>query len=243
MAVNVVLENDGSVGHDRSTFSAGGALVAARVMPDWLASRIFPFGFCVRRTLVSKIGYNRRVDEVVESAFTVVPDMTPYRPARSVLSSRRAGGFVYLPGRIYSRLEIMVAAALVDSWISDDQFITRSEENKWYAGLRAGMFLDGETLYLLDYPLWSQNWQDRLRQHKLVCPCANPVVILYAEKSREPLAPGTRIRPFPWSATFARGMSSGLKSESLKFVNEPFYCREDHWTKGVYLDAHQEPEA
>jgi hypothetical protein len=239
----VVLENADLVRHDRSSFNPGGALVAARFLPDWIASRIFPFGFCVRRTLVSQIGYNRRVDEVVGAAFTVIPDMTTYRPARSVLSSRRAGGFVYLANRIYSRLEVMVSAALVDCWVSDDQFISRSEENKWYGGLRAGMFLDGETLYMLDYPLWSQNWQDRLRQHRLVCPCANPVVILYAEKVREPLAPGTRIRPFPWSATFARGVSSGLKSESLRFVNDPFYCRETHWTKGVYLDAQQEPEA
>lgn len=228
---------------EMTPFNVAGALAAARAVPEWLATRIFPFGFCIRRTLVSQIRYNRRVDEVVAAAFKTIQGVTDYRPAGFILTSRRSGGFIYSSNRTYSRLEVLVAAALVDSWVSDDQSISRSEENKWYGGLRAGMFLDGETLYLLDYPFWSQNWQDRLRQHKLVCPCANPVVILYAEKAREPLVPGTRIRPFPWSRTFTRGVSNGLKLHFMKFVNYPFYCRETHWTKGVYLDANQEPEA
>jgi hypothetical protein len=239
----MVLENENPSLYDRSDFNPAGALAAARVMPSWLATRIFPFGFCLRRTLVSKIGYNRKADEVIESAFTTISDVTSYRPSGFVLTSRKVCGFIYSSNRVYSRLELLVAAAFVDAWVADDQSISRSEENKWFGGLKAGMFLDGEMLYMLDYPFWSQNWQDRLRQHKLVLPCANPVVILYAEKAREPLAPGTRIRPFPWSRTFTRGVSSGLKSEFLRFVNDPFYCRTTHWSKGVFLDAQQEPEA
>lgn len=237
VGINVVVEDDGVVLHDVSSFNPAGAFVSARFLPDWLSSRLFPFGFCLRRTLVEKIGYNRRVDEVVSAAFSTISEVTAYRPSSFVLTSRLSGGFIYMPKRIYSRLEILVAAALVDAWVSDKRFVSRSEENKWYGGLKAGMFLDGEVLYLLDYPIWPQNWKDRLRQFRLVCPCANPTVVLFANEAREPLAPGTLIRPFPWSWTFQRGLSSGLKTFSLKFVDEPFYCRTDHWHKGVYLDA------
>jgi len=238
-----VHENDPSPVDEPSPFNHLGALAAARILPEWLANRLFPFGFCIRHSLSYQIDYKMRVEELTRTAFTTLPEIVPYRPASFVLSTRRSCGFIYSQGRTYTRLEVLVAAALVDCWVADDQPISRANENKWYGGLKAGMFQDGDTLYMLDYPFWSQDWEVRLRQHKLVCPCANPVVILYTEKSREPLAPGTRLRPFPWAQTFIRGVSSGLKSDFLKFVNDPFYCRTTHWSKGVYLDAHQEPEA
>lgn len=238
----VVHEIDPISMDELTPFNAAGALAAARAVPEWLANRLFPFGFCIRRTLSKKVGFNRRVDEICKVGFHTLKEVSPYYQASFILTARRSCGFIYSANRTYSRIEVLVAAALVDCWVADDQSISRSEDNKWFGGLRAGMFLDGDVLYMLDYPFWSQNWQVRLRQNKLACPCPNPIVILYAESGREPLAPGTRIRPFPWSHTFTRGVSGGLKSEFMSFVNDPFYCRQTHWTKGVYLDAQQEPE-
>jgi hypothetical protein len=221
--------------HKETGFVPEATWLSARKMNEDIYRAVYPFGFAISGTCKRRISRKGRAVELYRELFLKISEpLTEYLPTREISTMQRSA-YILGEGIQYTRLMVLNALALTHCWLDNDITISFDPSNKWYEGLQWGMFLDGETLYLLDSPIWSQNVDLRLQMSGLQCPISNPKVVLFAVHIQDELAHLTMVKKFPWVVTFEKSLRNGMRVYGPGFVNEPYFCRADFFKEGVMI--------
>jgi len=190
--------------HEETGFVPEAIWLSARKMNEDIYRAIYPFGFAISGTCKRRISRKERALKFYRELFLKLPEpLTGYLPTREI-STMQSTAYI-LGGNIqYTRLMILNALAFTHCWLDNGIAISFDPTNKWYEGLRWGMFLDEDTLYVLDSPIWSQNVDLRLQMAGLQCPITHPKVVLFAVNIQDELAVLNCIRKRPGRGTKKR---------------------------------------
>ena len=221
--------------HQETGFVPEAIWLSARKMNEEIYRAIYPFGFAISGTCMRRISRKSKAVEFIRELFLKLPEpLTEYLATREISIMRRSA---YILGEDirYTRLMVLNALAFTHCWLDNDITISFDPRNKWYEGLKCGMFLDGDTLYLLDSPIWSQNVDLRLQMAGLQCPISNPKVVLFAVHIQDELAHLTMVKKFPWVVTFEKSLRNGMRVYGPEFFSKPYFCRSDFFKVGVMI--------